>query len=263
VVAIAALFVTAGAAAAATGKIEGKVIDSVTKAGINEVEVCAYPGEVCDTTGADGKYAIEGLLDGDYFVEFWAADHGYVRQFFDGVAAFEDADEVEVVGGGTVLGVNAELKKGGAVAGRVTDAATGAGVPEAVVCAFTPSVGECELTDSSGNYTVRGLASGSYTVEFSAESLGYETRFYNEAASFGGATLVGVFAQSTTTEINARLSKPASHVVLPSLPPVAAPAVPPAPVVKRKPKHCKKAFKRVKRHGHTVCVRKHRKKHRS
>jgi Carboxypeptidase regulatory-like domain len=267
-VAIAALFVTAGSAAAATGKIEGKVIDSVTKLGIDKVEVCAYAGEVCDATGPDGKYVIEGLPDEHYIVEFWAAELGYVRQFFNGVASFEDADDVEVAGGGTVSGVNAEMKKGGEIAGQVTDAATGAGIREVIVCAYTPSAGECELTDSSGSYTIQGLASNSYTVEFWAEFLGYETRYYNEATSEGAANLVGVTAPNTTTGINAKLSKPGSHVVLPHLPFVPAPvvSVSPVPTVKSKPKpkpRCKKAFKQVKRHGHTVCVKKHKKKRRS
>jgi Carboxypeptidase regulatory-like domain len=270
VAAVVALFVTAGTAAAATGKIEGEVVDSVTEAGIEAAEVCALdPVEfefvACEMTDPDGEYALGGLPNGSYVVEFRAMNLGYVRQYFNGVASFEDADEVVVAGGGTVSGVDAELEEGGEIAGRVTDATTGAGIEEVEVCAFTLSVfGGCALTNSSGNYTIQGVASGSWVVEFWAEFLGYETRYYNEVANFNDANLVSVFAPSTAIGINARLSKPGSHVVTRT--PVSTPviSVPPPPAVKPKPApHCRKAFKRVKRHGHAVCVRKHKKKHRS
>ncbi len=266
VAAVVALFAMAGTAAAATGEIKGEVTNSVTS--IEGVEVCAY-GEVeaCDTTGPDGKYAIVGLPDGHYVVEFWAPYLGYLTQYFDGAASFEDADEVVVTSGGTVSGVDAELEEGGKIAGRVTDAVTGAGIKDVEVCAETLSAfGGCASTDPSGNYTIIGVASGSWVVGFWPEVLGYETRYYNEATSFGSATLVGVSAPGTITGINAKLSKPVSRVVVPHLPVVSAPvvSVPPVPTPKPKPKpRCKKAFKQVKRHGHTVCVRKHKKKHHS
>lgn len=268
---VVALFATAGTAAAATGKIEGEVVDAVTEAGIEEVEVCAIdPVEfelvACQTTGPDGKYVLGGLPNGSYVVEFWATYLGYVRQFFDGAASFEDADEVVVAGGGTVSAVNAELEQGGEIAGRVIDAVTSAGIEEVEACAFSLNAfGGCASTDSSGNYTIQGVASGSYVVEFWAEFLGYETRYYNEDTSFNDANLVAVFAPSTTVGIDARLSKPSLPVVSrPSLPtPVIAVPPPPATAKPKPALHCRKAFKRVKRHGRTVCVRKHRKKHRS
>lgn len=267
--ALVALFATAGTAAAATGKIEGEVVDSVTEIGIEEVEVCAidsveFEFVACETTGSDGKYALGGLANGSYVVEFRATYLGYVRQYFDNAASFEDADEVVVAGGGTVAGIDAELDQGGEIAGRVTDAATGAGIDEVEVCAYSLNAfGGCALSDGVGNYTIQGIASGSYLVEFWAEFLGYETRYYNEDASFEEANLVGVVAPNTTAGINAKLSKPGSHLVPPAPVSRSVIAAPAAPAVKPKPHRCRKAFKRVKRHGHTVCVRKHKKKHRS
>jgi hypothetical protein len=264
-------FGPAGAAAVAAGKIEGKVTDSVTKVGIGDVEVCALKAPefefgTCGLTGADGKYALEDLTDGSYVVEFWAPSLGYVRQYFDSRTSFEDADEVTIAAGGTVSNVDAEMEQGGEIEGRVTAAASGAGIEEVEVCAYSlTAFGGCELTDFAGDYTIAGVPSGSYVVEFWAEFLGYQTRYYDEDASFEDANLVAVFAPDTTTGINARLSKPAAHVVLP--PPASgaallAPAPPPA-VVKPKPKpHCKKGFKRVKRHGRIICVKKHKRKNR-
>lgn len=264
-------FGPAGAAAVATGKIEGKVVDSGTKVGIEDVEVCALePPEfdfaACELTGADGKYALEGLADESYVVEFWAPYFGYVTQYFDGTTSFEDADEVTIAAGGTVSNVDAELEQGGEIEGRVTSAASGAGIEEVEVCAYSlTTFGGCAFTDFAGDYTIVGVPTGSYVVEFWAEFLGYQTRYYDEDSSFEDANLVAVFAPDTTTGIDARLSKPAAHVVLP--PPssgaaLLAPAPAPA-VVKPKPKpHCKKGFKRVKRHGRLICVKKHRRKNR-
>jgi hypothetical protein len=270
-VAVAALFAVTGTASAATGKIEGKVIDAVTTLGIEEVEVCAidpleFEAVACAETDADGKYALSGLANGKYVVGFRAPYLGYITQYYNGQESFEEAEEVVIAGGGTVSGINAEMERGGEIAGRVTDALTGAGIEEVEVCAFSQHVfGGCAFTDATGNYTIQGVATGSYAIEFWAEFLGYETRYYNEEANPAGANLVSVVAPNTTSGINARLSKPASRVTPSATRTViSAPALPAmSQKPKPKPKTCKKNFKRVKRHGHTVCVRKHKKKHRA
>lgn len=80
------------------GKLEGTVTDSVSKAGIDEVEVCAYleegPEEFdiggCALTDSSGDYEIGGLEDGDYVVEFWAfRELDYVFEFFDDAPFFQ------------------------------------------------------------------------------------------------------------------------------------------------------------------------------
>jgi hypothetical protein len=259
------LLVPSGASAIPAGKIEGEVIDFVSKVGIEHVEVCAFEPpefEKCEETGPGGEYTLSGLPDGSYVVEFWATQLGYVPQYFNGKALFEDANEV-VITGGAVSGIDAELKKGGSIEGRVTDAATNVGIDEAFVCASSQvAVGGCALTDGAGDYTIKGLATASYAVEFWAEPLGYETRYYNEASSAGDAIPVAVTAPSATTGINARLSKPGSHAAVPHEPTPVLPA-PALPVAKPRPKpHCKKGFRRVKRHGHKTCVKIKKKKHR-
>lgn len=269
-VAVAALFATAGTASAATGKIEGKVIDADTALEVEGVLVCALePVELepvsCEETDADGKYVLGGLPNGSYIVGFRASYLGYVTQYYNGETSVEDAAEVTIVAGGTVPGIDAEMEKGGEITGRVTDAITNAGIEEVEVCAFSQSVfGGCAFTDSAGNYAIQGVATGSYEVEFWAAFLGYETRYYNEHPNFNEANLVSVVAPNETGGINARLSKPGSRVTpLPTRPTIAVPTSPPVkpvPTRKSKRKACKKGFKRVRRHGHSVCVRKHKKK---
>jgi len=266
------LFAATGSASAA-GTIKGEVVDAVSKAGIEEVEACALdPVEFeildCVETGPGGEYALSGLADGSYVVEFWASDFGYATQFFNAASTYEDADPVSIVAGGTVSGVDAEMKAGGGIEGRVTDAASGPGVEEALVCVTSPvRPGGCTFADPAGYYLVKGLATGTYQVGFFAEFFGYETRYYNETADPNAAAAVSVTAPSTTTGINARLSKPGSTpIVTPPAPQVVPPVRP-----KAKPKAltCRKGLKKVKRHGRKVCVKKHKKpkkhkkKHRS
>lgn len=273
--AVASLFATAGSAAAA-GTIEGEVLDSVSKVGISGAEVCAvkpieFGGEIvelefygCTETEPNGEYALGGLANGDYIVEFWAPYLGYVTQYFDSVATPEDADEVSIAGG-AITGIDAEMDKGGTISGRVIDAATGLGLEEVGVCASAaPWVGGCEETNSSGNYSIKGLATGSYAVRFFGEAFGYEARYYSEQVSPASANLVNVLAPGTTAGIDARLSKPGSVVIRPV--PPAAPTTPVLTTVKKpqsKEVKCRKGFKKVKRHGRKVCVKKHKKKHRS
>jgi len=260
------LFATTGAAAAAG--IEGEVVDSVSKAGVEEVEVCVYEAVgfefvACTETDQNGEYAVSGLSDGGYLVEFWAPYLGYVTQFFDGVALPEEADEVTIAGGVSATEVDAEIELGGAIEGRVSDAAAGAGLAGVEVCAGSATqFGGCVLSGFGGNYAIEPLGTGSYKVEFSIA--GYETRYYNEQATFGSANLVNVLAPEATSGIDAHLSKPGPSVIVR---PVTVPTTPPLKTVKPKPKvvKCRKGFKKVKRHGRKVCVKKHKKKkkHRS
>lgn len=268
-VAAAALFATTGSAVAAD-TIEGEVVDAVTKVGIEEVGVCALNpagGTIvaCVESGADGEYAIS-LPEGSYLVEFWAPYLGYVTQFYNGVSKLSEAEEVPL-SGGSFPGVDAEMEEGGNIEGRVTDALTGSGIGGIQACALVFGVGaECGITDLSGHYKIPGLATGSYLTAFLDEIHGYEPLFYNQQSGPGSANPVEVTAPDTTVGIDARLSKPASRVIV--RPVSSSPPVLPISKSAGKPKpkavKCRKSFKKVKRHGRSVCVKKHRKKkHRS
>lgn len=265
-----ALFATAGSALAA-GTIEGEVVDAGTEVGIEGAEVCALEFvaefESCEETDAAGDYAIGDLPNGEYIVVFLAVDQGYATQLYDGASKFADADEVPI-DDDTVSGVNAKMEKAGKIEGRVTDAAIGAGIGGVEVCAFSASaLGGCAFTDLAGNYSLGGLATASYEVEFWAGFLGYETLFFDQKTDPDNANLVSVTAPATTAGIDARLSKPGSTVTRPDIPSVPAISIPKLFKPKPGPKatKCRKGFKKVKRHGRRVCVKKHKKKkhHRS
>jgi hypothetical protein len=258
------LFALTGSASAAPGAISGEVVKAGSSTPIEGVEACAfqlpnYEPVFCEETNVNGEYEISGLLSGEYIVEFWASYLGYAPQFYNGVSSYEDAEEI-TVGSGVVPGIDAELQKGGAIEGRVTDASTGAGINEAWVCAFSRVIeGNCGQTNAAGNYAVIGLATGSYGVEFWAEPFGYPTLFYSQQSNPASANLVAVTAPNATGGINAQMSKPGSKVVVTPAP--VLPMAPPATVThKAKALKCRKGYKKTKRHRRQVCVKKHKKK---
>jgi len=111
---------------------------------------------------------------------------------------------------------------GGAISGEVTDASTRAPIAGIEVCAASTVVevegqeegeGEghsrCTTTGAGGGYTLSGLASGNFYVEFRAASraLDYVPQFYNGKPAAAEAEQVSVSAGQTTTGINAALEQ--------------------------------------------------------
>jgi hypothetical protein len=208
------------ALAAETGQIAGTVTDTSIHA-IEGIEVCAYEqspegigeGFGCTTTDSNGEYTISGLTSGEYKVEFsspFNSTLNYIAQYYDGKSSASEATAVPVAAGSTTRNIDAELKEGGRVKGKVTDASSKEVIAGIEVCAFsasTESVG-CARTDSGGEYTVSGLASGEYKVEFSASfsgELNFITQYYDGKSSASEAAAVSVTAGSTTPGIDAEL----------------------------------------------------------
>ena len=200
------------------GGIEGRVTGAVTHQDLESIEVTAFEAGGnksrvgSASTDKNGEYAIVGLATGSYTVEFspgLASGLNYVTQYYEGQSSLASANSVAVVQGSTKAGIDAELQVGGEISGTVTDASTHAGLSEALIVVF--GAGEVldgiAVTDASGNYTVEGLATGSYVVEFLGEK--YIAQFYNGQSSFAKANLVTVVQQSMTTGINAAMVRKA------------------------------------------------------
>jgi hypothetical protein len=203
-----ALALWANAAGAAT--IKGKVTDEGGE-GIQGIGVCAqapffvYPGD-CAWSQPDGTYAIEGLLEVGYHVGFRVErpDQNYAPQWYNGKPHREEGELVAATGG-LIEGIDAVMASGGQIVGRVTDRGTGAPVVDLEVCATLvgefPEGGfvECAGTDAAGEYDLRNLGTGEYSVQFRTGSgpnyIG-ETRPGN----------VSVTADQVTPGIDAQLS---------------------------------------------------------
>jgi hypothetical protein len=199
------------------GKLEGTVIELTASEDIiplKGIEVVVYPADESRspvgyaTTGAHGEYAVVGLATGFYKVRFspgFESSLNYVTQFYEGASSLASAKPVSVTQQETTPGINAEMHVGGMIEGTVTDATTHAPLADAEVAAI--GAGEVEygyaLTNSSGQYTIAGLPTGAYRVEF-ADSR-YIAQYYNDQPTFASATSVAVLEGAATAGINAAL----------------------------------------------------------
>jgi hypothetical protein len=208
----------------ATGTLSGTVISSVSKTSLAGVEVCAFeagspslgeteeeePSFECTRTGSGGEYTLTNLPAGEYLVEFFAPPTvgDYQIQYYKERERVSEADIVTVSGGGELKEIDAALLPGGAIAGRVTSAATLASLGDVLVCAFDEAVesGECTVTKANGEYTITGLATGDYEVVFVPDGeegeTTYELQYYDDVTSTGLATAVKVAAGATTSPID-------------------------------------------------------------
>ena len=249
------------------GRITGQVLDAVTKAGIEEAEVCARSigGEGfgrCTWTDGNGDYALRHLPPGSYEVFAFDESGLYMEATYP--------NPVTVFAGMATPGIEVELGKGGQIAGTVTDALSGAAIRLSLVCARDALEGEiydCAYTEGAGHYVINGLPTGTYKVWFSPdvpeweEEDDYVQQYYNGVSSFFQATGVTVAASGLVTGIDARL------VSRQAPPPSPTPSVPAAAVAGAAPQRvaqpstsrpkvrCRKGKRLIRRKGKAKCVK--------
>jgi hypothetical protein len=194
------------------GWVAGRVTDALSDEGIGGIEVCAFMKKGlygrCVLTNSEGKYKAATLPSGNYDVDFFApalSSLNYVGQYYDDKSSLFEATEVPVVVEEETAGIDAALQVGGQIAGRVTDAATGAALEGTMVCAFATGVGGgCASTGPNGEYMISGLPSGSYTVWFNDEP-NFIVQYYNGVYQPKEAQAVAVVVKSVTSGIDAAL----------------------------------------------------------
>lgn len=215
------------------GAIEGEV-KNAAGAAVAGTDVCASSESPsffveCASTNAAGQYTIEGLPSAsDYIVRFSGevcpeegeCTRPYLPQYYDGSPSYSSplTEEIEVTAPNTTEEIDATLAEGGKIAGVVTNAALSkAAITGLYVCAEPTSSteefnGNCAQTNSRGEYTIEGLATGAWTVEFDGEVCGevectkvYATQYYNGKANASEAQPVEVTAPATVPGIDASL----------------------------------------------------------
>jgi len=193
------------------GMITGQVTSASGGAPIEGIEVCALTSREesanCAYTNSSGEYTISGLGAGSYKVEFYSFSNGYLTQYYDDATSFSGAEGVSVTGTGTTSGIDAEMVEGGMITGQVTSASGGAPIAGIEVCALTSAeeFAGCSSTSLTGEYTISGLSTGSYKVEFYSFSNGYLTQYYDDGSSFNEAEGVSVTDGGTTSGIDAEM----------------------------------------------------------
>jgi Carboxypeptidase regulatory-like domain len=163
------------------------------------------------STDASGQYSISRLATGAYKLEFGdCSSTGYITQYYNNKPDIATANAVSVTAPSTKTGVNVTMVQGGKITGNVTDNAA-VPMPLAGMCvvafhptSFTPA--SSTKTGVSGNYVLRGLATGSYKVEFyDCNGTDYIGKYYNNKADFNSANLVSVTTASTTPGISTQM----------------------------------------------------------
>jgi hypothetical protein len=201
------------------GQVSGQVTDAASRAAIQGISVCAYSEQAeavvegCASTKENGQYTIGGLPKGEYVVEFAVPQEStldYVRQYFDGQGSSKSATLVPVVVGETRSGVDAQMRLGGRVTGRVTAVGVGP-LANALVCALTtPSeAAVCALTGRYGEYAIAGLPAGSYVIGFQATK-SYAVQYYDDQSTYAAAQTVQARAGADTAGIGALMSPPSA-----------------------------------------------------
>lgn len=243
------------------GSIAGTVTDEATDLPIAGVRVCAevfggFPGR-CVDTGAAGDYQVNGLPSDDYRVVYEGGNRvNYLREAYDDADPLGPGTAVPVTAPGLTAGIDAKLARGGEILGRVTEIGTGLPRERVFVCANEADPGEsqgCDLTDSNGEYAIRGLPAGTYLVAFELEYLPtglFAGQWWQGAATMAAATPIEIVPPVTFTGIDGQLpplfrSKPD---------PIQVSFV---PRPKPPPKKCRKGFHKKKVKGKKRCVRKH------
>ena len=122
----------------------------------------------------------------------------YPEQWYRGQTSVASATPVTIKAGATTGGIDATMRSGGIVTGRVVNA-SGMPVNDVCVVAYNPNTAQIGFatTGKTGTYTMRGLATGRYTVSFSPCNLGVNL--------VTAARHIKVRAPHTTNGVNARL----------------------------------------------------------
>lgn len=207
-----------------TASISGQITGENDPDGLPNasVEVYSSDGSFLGTedTNQAGGYSITGLPAGVYILEFddfydcTGCDGGeYEPQYWINSESIADATPISVSDGQQVSDVGADLSVYATISGNVTGLiGTHSHVPDIVqVLAFDNTGHErVGFTDSDGNYTIPGLASGPYKLEFDAAGTGYATQWYDGKTSLGTGGTVTVPRSEQMTGIDQVLQQSSS-----------------------------------------------------
>lgn len=153
---------------------QGNPIAGASLASFNAIDLGIGGGEGAWSIQPDGTYTITGLPSGTYKIETLCASVGYIDQWWQGLEAtshsYLDATPIQLQG--NVGGIDFTLSKGLSISGRITDS-EGSPIAGGINCVSDTNSWHSGWADANGNYTIGGLAPGTYKVATICSSLGY------------------------------------------------------------------------------------------
>jgi hypothetical protein len=182
-------------------RISGTVSDRPTGQALSAITITAYDsaGGVIGQTRSDdaGSFAM-AVPPGALRLVAHDDTGTYAGSFFNEAEAFELGTVLQLARGDTAAGLQFRMDIAGRVAGRVTNASTGAGL-QALVIVYNLSGTRREIvrTDPSGAFTSI-LPPGHYKLAAVEESGLFTAQFWSGKASFGSADPLLVIAQQPT-----------------------------------------------------------------
>lgn len=201
-------------AAAAGGSIEGEV----KKAGgsheaIKGICVTASPTGGSESsapaeTNSEGRYRIGGLAAGEYRVRFGDCPQGelnFAPRFYNEGSKQSEAQPVRLGEGETRSGISALMYEGG----EIFEEGVLGGKAQKLqgVCVDALPIGEGEggfaTTNELGEFTIRGLATGEYIVEFESCGKDVVRAFYLKEEVGGGRSVTGTRADASHVSVTA------------------------------------------------------------
>ncbi len=201
------------------GQITGRVTAADTHNALQDVSVyvsasanCSYWSEYA-STDANGFYTVTAIPTGNSYKVYFNPNYSYValteeyiEQYYNNKPDLSSATPVAVAAPNVVNNIDAALLRGGQITGLVTGQGS-VGLPAVDVTADGANYGYgSTTTTSTGAYTITGLVSDTYTIEFSPSSYGaskdYAYQFYNTKSTRTTANTVPVTAPDITPNIN-------------------------------------------------------------
>jgi len=163
-------------------------------------------------TDATGQYTVSPLSTGTYRIGLFDwSNNLYRTQYYLGAVNIRGGTDISVTAGATTSGRDVQMTEGGRITGSVTDS-SGTALSYAYITAYRQdSNGNWRWagwgrTNSSGQYTVGKLGSGTYRVRVSKWR--YAPTYYVNSSDLNGATDVLVTDEVETPNINVSLLGP-------------------------------------------------------
>ncbi|WP_291052588.1 cell wall-binding repeat-containing protein [Herbiconiux sp.] len=177
--------------------ISGRVTSSIdADQGIGGIVVTR--DGVSTTTATDGSWILTGDQRqpfGSGTLAFSDPTQAYLPQWWKGASTESAANGIRLDPGEQATGYDARLVPAGTVSGKVTSFGDGIGIAGVSVSVTGPDsaiAGSRVISDAAGNYSVRGVPAGTYSVNF-----------YKSGSGFLGTSVAGVVVlrgKSVTTD---------------------------------------------------------------